>query len=554
MALFDGKHVRIERKNERFNSRFKAKSVEYIIRIKTIDDDDDDGSIVDNDDGISTNDDDDSSTDDGMTTNDDDDDGDADDEFSGSDVVYDSYDSSSSSSENSSKEKQTIDPHQWMHDSFQEIIDFGTRNAQPHHYIGIKINVPDSENTHAIGMSFRPINSVSSEILVDIIQSVIQSNSVFDVSHRLEIAMTIIETPAGGNFVRATSLNEKNIFKHKRASILLPRGEYNDQKCLPRALVLGKIFADGCSKETEKKYTRCRSKILRTKTDLLIKKAVVSVDIANGCYLNDIHKFAHEFKQYQIQIYDDLHNPTSFIYRSAHQNKQINLFYLRDSNHFITLKSARAFFGFRYQCKHCDKMMNCEKKHHCLHTCNYCRKSPLCPNVAKMIPCTDCNRTFKGDFCFQRHKRLDTENESTCTRYRICKECFKFINIQPERSHICSDKFCNICRRIVAADHECFIQPYNKNTPQRFCILIFDIESRQEQLLNNNSKSPEYLHEANLCVVSQVSAFFFFFSFFFYILFFFFCRYAMCVTQTTIRMWCAKTVSKESMCSREMRA
>lgn len=90
---------------------------------------------------------------------------------------------------------------------------------KPHYYVGLKINVSDSENTKPIGLSFRPINSISSELLVDLMENVIQSNDVFDIYEQLEISMQIIEVPSGsGQNLPLNYLSEENVLKHKKAT------------------------------------------------------------------------------------------------------------------------------------------------------------------------------------------------------------------------------------------------------------------------------------------------------------------------------------------------
>lgn len=405
--------------------------------------------------------------------------------------------------------------NQWLRESFQEILDFGFRNTKPHYYVGIKINVPDARNAKPIGLSYRPINSISSEILTDLMENVIQSNDVFDISEQLEISLQVIEVPSGGSFVHLNSLSEENVLKHKKKSILTPNGHYNDSKCLPRALILGKAFSDNDSDEQLNKYLRVNSKILKTKTNLLIKNAGVTVDNQIGCILNDVYKFQKVLKKYQIIIYDNFNNPSSLMYKSSTMKKVINLFYLRKSEHFIVIKSVRTFFGFRYRCEFCEKMMQFKNKHHCKNICKYCRKYPACPFTNTMIQCSQCNRVFKGEICFKKHMQKDKGNKemitNVCSTYQICNKCFKFLKIDGRKNeHICSDKWCPVCEATVSADHMCYIQSYKKDPPKKWGIIFFDIEARQEQVFNTNKMTGvnEYLHEANLCIASQVGILF----------------------------------------------
>lgn len=464
MTIYNGKRIVVDRKTETHNERFNAKTVNYVEHIKKQKDELSSAALP-------------KSVNDGATAS------------------------------------ENTNVNHWMRESFQEILDFGIRNTEPHHYVGIKINVPDAENTKPIGLSYRPVNSLSSEILVDLMENVIQSNDVFDITERLEISMQIIEIPSGsGAGVRLNSLSEENILQHKKGSIFKTKANYNDSKCLPRSLILGKILADKVMGKKLKQYLRINSKTLKLKTNLLIKNAKVNVNTQIGCILNDVYKFQKIMKNYQILIYDSFTDPTSLLYKSPKMKKVINLFYLRRSEHFIVLKSVRAFFGFRYQCKFCEKMMQSIEKHNCKKICKYCRKTPACPITDTMHQCVQCNRVFRGEVCFQQHTKKDMNEKkiftNTCSTYRICDKCFKFLELENSKSeHICSDKWCSICRNTVSADHMCYIQPYKKNPPKQWGLIFFDIEARQERVLSTHKKTgiSEYLHEANLCIASQVS-------------------------------------------------
>lgn len=102
---------------------------------------------------------------------------------------------------------------------------------------------------------------------------------------------------------------------------------YNDTKCLPRSLILGKVLADDIVGEL-KKYLRVNSEILKLKTNLLTKNANVKVDKKIGCILNDVYKFQKILKNYQINIYDNFNDPTSLMYKSEKMKKSNQSFLL----------------------------------------------------------------------------------------------------------------------------------------------------------------------------------------------------------------------------------
>lgn len=270
---------------------------------------------------------------------------------------------------------------EWLTMTFDELIEWGTRNSEPHHMVGIKISIPDVENTRSIGMDFRPISSLSGEMLADLLYITMQSNDEFSATSRIEIAMTIVRVPRGGALVKLAKLNKTNVLHVKARCILTPKGQYNDSKCLPRSLVLGKALADDVTAAEMKLLTRCRSVLLKRRTDALIKKAGVAELGSGGYVLNDVYKFSKALKNYEIIIYDSFTDPDSIPFKTLNKNKQIALFYMADASHFITVKMVKSFFGYPYQCEHCDKFLMALNRHRCKEICSHCRQIGPCKSV-----------------------------------------------------------------------------------------------------------------------------------------------------------------------------
>lgn len=114
-----------------------------------------------------------------------------------------------------------------------------------------------------------------------------------------------------------------------------------------------------------------------------------------------------------------------------------------------------------YQCEYCDELMYKKSHYMCTELCKYCHSSPPCKTVSTMIKCSDCNRSFRGQFCFDRHKIVKYGDESVCENLQICPECCKFLNYLHRQgiAHECHEKICTICKSITTDDqHQCFIQ------------------------------------------------------------------------------------------------
>lgn len=105
MSIFSGKKITIDRKEESYNDSFRAKTVNYVVRLKEHED---------------------GAADDAAENGADDEDGAKDGVGDGSDDAVGDVDKTKNKNVNN-----------WMHDAFQEILDFGVRNAEAHHFIGI---------------------------------------------------------------------------------------------------------------------------------------------------------------------------------------------------------------------------------------------------------------------------------------------------------------------------------------------------------------------------------------------------------------------------------
>lgn len=98
-----------------------------------------------------------------------------------------------------------------------------------------------------------------------------------------------------------------------------------------------------------------------------------------------------------------------------------------------------------------------------------------------------------------------TKKNKICETIWICSDCSKFIDendLTEFKKHVCSDKFCDICKRTVEADHQCYIQPYLKKPPNKYCIIFFDLECTQNTPAEHTKSG--FSHKPNLCVAQQI--------------------------------------------------
>lgn len=384
-------------------------------------------------------------------------------------------------------------------------------------HVGIKFRLVDTNDSQPFGIRFMELRLLSSVIITDLLMKVQQSNSAFKNNEKIEVNVIAIDrTQKMGNRIPLWKINlakYEQLCDKKKRSILIPFNEleYNDDKCLPRALIIGQYWA--MYKQNRKKMrtllVKSNSTLLKRKTDALIKKAfgADAVNVARDKFtLSDLLKFNKVLKTYQITVYDDINLHKKVVYRSNRKcEKKINLFYLSQHEHVIAIANVKGFFGTPIYCNLCD-MPQKSKKHYCISRCSSCFSSPVCLNTIKeknsdfRVYCDKCNRYFKSKKCYTNHFKIQEESGySVCGRYKICKKCFTFIdNAQltslsrdkknPVR-HVCQEKYCWYCYRFVSEEaHYCNIRAYSLESPSKYMFFFFDMETVQTKEIKKTQK------------------------------------------------------------------
>lgn len=287
------------------------------------------------------------------------------------------------------------------------------------------------------------------------------------------------------------SADEIRILKNK--SIIDVNAESD---CLPVATVFGIALLEDNLKE---RYNMIRSlkrypKKLKRKVKELIDEC--NLNRTGEHSLEDVKKIQEKHPEFRFCIYNDQTDFKSTFFRGEktafNSNKVINLFF--SENHFSCIKSPKAFFAYNYQCTHCDELHN-NKAHRCSGQCKYCRDFPPCKSTYQMTHCVECNKKFRGQKCFDNHK-----TNGNCKDIIFCGNCFKLVDSKISKEpHDCNNIKCEVCNKIVAAPHFCYIQPYTLQPPDKFSIIFFDFESEFIELPNGYTK-----HEPNLCVTNTV--------------------------------------------------
>ena len=112
-------------------------------------------------------------------------------------------------------------------------------------------------------------------------------------------------------------------------------------------------------------------------------------------------------------------------------------------------------------CHTCKIAYSNQGDHLCRNACKCCH-FPNCP-IVSWLPCADCNRIFKSQECFDRHKHL--VGKSICTQLVKCPDCNSMVrrNARKPEKHHCGLTRCSTSREYVQAKyHQCYTQPVKK--------------------------------------------------------------------------------------------
>ena len=224
------------------------------------------------------------------------------------------------------------------------------------------------------------------------------------------------------------NLSYEQLLKKKRCIIEIKN---KDELCAARALVTMKALADDDPQYVELRRDRGFQKVLA-------KTLHREVDVPEGpCGLpEEIQQFMGP--SYQILVFEGMQGLLWYKYR-AYDNAPKKIVLLKAENHFHGVTSIPTLLNRSYYCFHCEKTYDSEtsEKHNCVgQNCDACKRTnKTCPNFATFVTpevyCSECNRCFYGQNCFEAHKQGKKDKigkerlPSVCSQVKQCPECCK---------------------------------------------------------------------------------------------------------------------------------
>ena len=343
-----------------------------------------------------------------------------------------------------------------------------------------------------ISLPFMTVEQLNAERVYSELERVIQSNQDFRLNDTVTIDINHVKTPQGSGKtkVKRTILNIRDYLKQKNSIV---RINNTDDLCLARALAVSIARI-----EKDPKYDQIRHSnrlVQRERAFDLHEAANVPL---GPCGLNEVALFQQYLTNYQIIVVSGDHN-NSIIYppqpTGTDEKPTISLYF--QNNHFDVITKLPGFVNRSYFCHRCHKAYSNTTDHLCSSMCSSCRGFG-CVFEGIDIVCSECDRVFKNQACYDRHKTepINGGGRTVCQTIGRCEKCWKTMDVRKIRDggHICGKK-CRTCGVILNQednDHKCYIQQLEQEEDSSYNqLLFFDFEATQEH----------GIHCPNLCVV-----------------------------------------------------
>ena len=344
-----------------------------------------------------------------------------------------------------------------------------------------------------IAIPFCPLEELTTEKVLSHVEKVVQSNEEFRLNTTVNIDIIRVEMPQGSgrSNVKRQTLNIRDYLKKKKSVIPINN---KDDLCLARALVVSIARI-----EKDPRYNHIIDSSRPTQRERAFDLHEAANVPLGSCGLKEVDLFQHYLTNYQIIVVSG-DQDNAIIYpphppTNPNPEKSIYLYY--QANHFDVITKLPGFFNTSYFCHACHKGYDVTTDHLCDGMCQSCRGFG-CTIEDNGITCQECDRLFKNQTCYDRHKQepINGGGRTVCEAVRKCPKCKKSMDVRKLNKHPCVDKkTCSTCKAVLNPEdinHKCYMQQEQpKEEPSYAQLLFFDFECTQEH----------GIHEVNLCVV-----------------------------------------------------
>ena len=342
-----------------------------------------------------------------------------------------------------------------------------------------------------IAIPFCSLEELTTEKVLSHVEKVVQSNEEFRLNTTVNIDVIRVEMPHGSGRFKRTTLNIRDHLKKKGSVITINN---RDNLCLARALVVSIARI-----EKDPRYNR----MLDSSCTVQRERAFDLHEAANvplgPCGLKEVDLFQQYLVNYQIIVVSGDQDNT-IIYPPqprANPNPEKSIYLYYQANHFDVITSLPGFLNTNYFCHVCHKGYDHTTDHLCTGMCYSCRGFG-CVIQDGGITCQECDRLFKNQVCYDRHKQepINGGGRTVCEKIGKCPKCQQSMDVRKIRAHQCVDNkkcpTCKINRNPNDHNHKCYMQQQEPKEESSYTqLLFFDFECTQEH----------GIHEVNLCVV-----------------------------------------------------
>ena len=341
-----------------------------------------------------------------------------------------------------------------------------------------------------ISIPFCRLEELTVEKVLSNVEKVVQSNEDFRLNDTVTINLIHVEMPRGSGRRKRVTLNIRDHLKKKKSVIPINN---KDHLCLARALVVSIARI-----EKDRRYNQikdARGRIQHKRAFDLHQAANVPL---GPCGLNEVKLFQHYLVQYQIIVVSGDQN-NAIIYPPeppANPNPEKSIYLYYQDNHFDVITKLPGFLNTNYFCHQCHRAYDHTTDHCCKGMCRSCRGFGCVIQDNGMV-CHECDRLFKNQACYDRHKQqpIDGGGRTVCQAIRKCPKCKQSMDVRKiGKPHQCVDKKCPTCkkeRNPSDLNHQCYMQQLEPKGESSYNqLLFFDFECTQEH----------GIHEVNLCV------------------------------------------------------
>jgi len=153
----------------------------------------------------------------------------------------------------------------------------------------------------------------------------------------------------------------------------------------------------------------------------------------------------------------------------------------------------------RFICEGCSKSCRWGVIQKCLEACSDCMSIPPCISTNVRIPCGSCNRKFRSQAYFEKHKTSKMKGRPVCLQKRNCGKCNSLII--PMNTHECFKQYYSFYQQNREAGHYCYMRPLVNELPRSDNVLFvfYDFETTQDTRLTDSST----VHIPNLVCIQH---------------------------------------------------